>query len=120
MSPTTPYIPEPGSPVARVLDLLARNPEDDYTSGDLALKFQVKSTAWPPTLAKAKALGLVSYAATVEDEPKAWSAGPNLATWMAQRNGAASAPPPLQLQARRCAANAVVPGQACPRWTWPR
>ena len=53
MNPTA-YTPEPGSPVARVLDLLARNPEDDYTNTDLALKFQVKAAAWPPTLAKAK------------------------------------------------------------------
>lgn len=91
MNPTA-YTPEPGSPVARVLDLLARNPEDDYTNTDLALKFQVKATAWPPTLAKAKALGLVSYTATGQDEPKAWSAGPALPAWLAARNAPAPAP----------------------------
>lgn len=89
MNPTA-YTPEPGSPVARVLDLLARNPEDDYTSADLALKFQVKAPAWAPTLAKAKALGLVSYTASGEDDPKAWSAGPNLPAWVAARNGTAT------------------------------
>ena len=84
------YTPEPGSPVARVLDLLARNPEDGYSSGDLALKFQVKAAAWPPLLAKAKALGLVTYAAESEDEPKTWGAGPALAAWVAHRNAPAS------------------------------
>lgn len=96
MNPTA-YTPEPGSPVARVLDLLARNPEDDYTNTDLALKFQVKAAAWPPTLAKAKALGLVSYKAADEDDPKAWAAGPNLAAWVAARTapaGTSTTPPP--------------------------
>lgn len=87
------YSPEPGSPAARVLDLLARNAEDDYTNTDLALKFQVKSQAWPPLLAKAKALGLVAYTATSDDEPKVWSAGPNLATWMAARTALANRRP---------------------------
>lgn len=96
MNPTA-YTPEPGSPVARVLDLLARNPEDDYTSADLALKFQVMATAWAPTLAKAKALGLVSYKAAGEYDPKAWSAGPALPAWLAARTAPASTgttPPP--------------------------
>lgn len=89
---TDTYNPEPGSPAARALDLLARNPEDDYTSGDLALKFQVKATAWPPLLAKAKAAGLVTYAAAGEDDPKAWSAGPAMAAWWAARNAQAAVP----------------------------
>lgn len=84
------YTPEPAGPVARVLDLLARNPEDGYSSSDLALKFQVKAAAWPPLLAKAKALGLVTYAAESEDEPKVWGAGPALAAWVTHRNGPAS------------------------------
>lgn len=111
MNPTA-YTPEPGSPVARVLDLLARNPEDDYTNNDLALKFQVKATAWPPTLAKAKALGLVSYQSTGEDEPKAWSAGPNLPAWVAARNGTATttaAPASAAVRGKRGGARPSLP-----------
>ncbi len=93
------FHPEPGSPTARVLDLMARNPEDGYSNSDLALKFQVKSAVWPPLLAKAKAMGLVAYTAQGEDEPKVWCAGPNLAAWMAARSatpatGGAAAPSP--------------------------
>jgi len=121
MNPTA-YTPEPGSPVARVLDLLARNPEDDYTNTDLALKFQVKAAAWPPTLAKAKALGLVSYKAAGEDDPKAWAAGPNLAAWVAARTapaGTSTTPPrlPLHLRPRQRPASAVASAPNCPRLT---
>ena len=90
MKMLTPFNPEPGSPVARVLDLLARNPEDGYSSSDLALKFQVKAAAWPPLLAKARAMGLVTYTTESEDDPKVWGAGPALAAWVAARAGTAT------------------------------
>lgn len=101
------FHPEPGSPTARVLDLMARNPEDGYSNSDLALKFQVKSAAWPPLLAKAKAMGLVAYTAQGEDEPKVWCAGPNLAAWMAARSatpatGGTAAPSQAATQERKC------------------
>ena len=81
-----PYNPERGGPAARVLDLLARNPEDDYSSADLALKFQVKSMLWPQLLSRPKALDLVVYQAATEDAPKTWAAGPALAAWVAARD----------------------------------
>lgn len=54
------YNPSEGSPEARVLDLLHRNPEEDYTSADLALKFQVAAVKWGPLLAAPLAQGLVA------------------------------------------------------------
>jgi hypothetical protein len=85
------YNPEPGSPEARVLGLLARNPDEGYTNQDLALKFQVRATVWAATLAKAKSLDLVCFSDSGSDAAKVWSAGPALAAWHAARSAPAAA-----------------------------
>lgn len=91
MTPTT-YNPEPGSPADRVLDLLARNPAEDYTSSDLALKFQVPKGRWDVLLAEPVAKGLVHRGKSPGDTNVIWCAGAGLLAWAAQRkDGAASA-----------------------------
>lgn len=126
------YHPEPGSPEARVLSLLARNPDEGYTNQDLALKFQVRATAWANTLAKAKALGLVNFSDNGTDEVKVWSAGPALAAWHAagkvpvataavarsKRGGKQAQLPPLDISRLKVDVGLPVPeaGKGCSKW----
>lgn len=86
MTPIT-YNPEPGSPADRVLDLLARNPAEDYTSSDLALKFQVPKGRWDVLLAEPLAKGLVHRGKSPGDTNVIWCAGAGLLAWAAQRKG---------------------------------
>ena len=103
------YNPEPGSPEARVLGLLARNPDEGYTNQDLALKFQVRATVWATTLAKAKSLGLVCFSDSGSDAAKVWSAGPALAAWHAARGTPAAAGPPAPARRKRGGVQAQLP-----------
>lgn len=86
------YTPEPGSPADRVLELLCRNPEEDYTSSDLALKFQIPKGDWNDLLISAVANGLVHYTKARGKDGYAytWSAGANLPAWAAKRKGTAA------------------------------
>lgn len=92
------YTPEPGSPADRVLDLLARNPQEEYTSSDLALKFQVPKKTWDTLLAEPVAKGLIHREKTAADPNGWWCAGAGLRAWVAQRNGAAAPPAPASSQ----------------------
>lgn len=83
------YNPEPGGPEARVLDLLARNPAEDYSSSDLALKFQVPKAKWDVLLATAVAKGLVHRDKSPGDPNVIWCAGAQLAAWTARHGGGA-------------------------------
>lgn len=88
------YTPEPGSPADRVLDLLARNPQEEYTSSDLALKFQVPKGRWDVLLAEPVAKGLIHRDKTAADPNVIWCAGASLKAWYAQRSGT-TLPPAL-------------------------
>ena len=86
------YEPEAGSVPARVLDLFIRNPEEEFTSGDLALNYQVRSDKFSALLASAVTCGLVLYERTSASEgSKVWRAGPRLKAWAVARHEAALA-----------------------------
>lgn len=89
---STPYTPEPGSPADRVLDLLARNPQEEYSSSDLALKFQVPKAKWDVLLVEPVAKGLIHREKVAGESNIVWCAGANLKVWAAQRSGAATPP----------------------------
>ena len=88
----TDYTPEPGSPADRVLDLLARNPQEEYSSSDLALKFQVPKAKWDILLVEAVAKGLIHREKLAGESSPTWCAGAGLKVWAAQRKGAAMPP----------------------------
>lgn len=83
------YTPEPGSPADRVLELLARNLEEEYTSSDLALKFQIPKAKWEVLLVEPVGKGLIHRAKMRGESNCTWSAGANLEAWAARRSGAA-------------------------------
>jgi hypothetical protein len=86
------YEPEAGSVPARVLDLFIRNPEEEFTSGDLALKYVVRSEKFSALLAGAISCGLLRYErTTASDGSKVWRAGPHLKAWADSRDSAAVA-----------------------------
>jgi hypothetical protein len=86
------YEPEAGSVPARVLDLFVRNPDEEFTSGDLALKYVVRSEKFSALLAGAISCGLLLYErTTASDGSKVWRAGPHLKAWAASRDVAAMA-----------------------------
>lgn len=89
---STDYTPEPGSPAGRVLDLLARNPLEEYTSSDLALKFQVPKAKWDVLLVEPVAKSLIHREKVAGDSNIVWCAGANLKVWAARRSGAAVPP----------------------------
>lgn len=88
----TDYTPEPGSPADRVLDLLARNPQEEYSSSNLALKFQVPKAKWDILLVDAVAKGLIHREKLAGESSPTWCAGAGLKVWAAQRKGAAMPP----------------------------
>lgn len=57
---TRPYTPNPASVVSRVIDYFARNPDEELTSADVALKFQILPGSVGPTLAAAVRAGLLT------------------------------------------------------------
>ena len=86
------YEPEAGSVPARVLDLMIRNPEEEFTSSDLALKYQVRSDKFSALLAGAISCGLLLFERTSAAEAsKTWRAGPRLKAWAVTRHEAALA-----------------------------
>jgi len=100
MKDKTPYEPEARSVPARVLDLFSKNLHEVYTSGDLALKFQVRAEQFSEVLAPCVLHGLLVYAREVGDTVKTWRATAKLQAWAAARQGTAPqsaralAPPP--------------------------
>lgn len=100
----TPYTPEPGSLPARVLALFLRQPDEHFTSGDLALKFQVQAGKFKAALERPVAHGLLVYGRTDDDPNSAqvWHTGRRFAAWAATQEPAAPPPPPAPgTQARR-------------------
>lgn len=83
--PALPYKPEPGSLTERLLQLLARNPEDVYRTGDLAAKFTVNSIAIQNALAVPRAKTIVSYTHD-DDGARVWQATPALMTLLRGEN----------------------------------
>lgn len=94
MSTPTPYAPEPGSLPARVLELFKRAPDEHYTSGDLALKFQVQAAKFKAALEPATNRGLLAYGRTSSDPegPQVWHAGEKFAAWHKGQQQPAAAP----------------------------
>jgi hypothetical protein len=86
------YEPEAGSVPARVLDLFIRMPDEEFTSGDLALKYVVRAEKFSALLAGAISCGLLRYERTTgSDGGKVWRAGPHLKAWADSRGSAAVA-----------------------------
>jgi hypothetical protein len=98
-APAAPYNPAPGTLVERVLLLLARNPEAEYSHKDLADELEAGSTGWLKTMKLAIEAGYCKYlpGEGVRD-PGVWLAGARLAQWYAGWQLAAelakAAPPP--------------------------
>ena len=87
--PFAPYEPEAGSMQARVLALFVKNAEEEYTSSDLALKFQLRADRFTAALATPVKHGLLVYMRSHAEEPKTWRAGPNLHAWAGARDAQA-------------------------------
>lgn len=87
--PAAAYEPEPGSVPARVLDLFVRNPEEEFTSGDLALKYQIRAEKFTALLASAISCGLLLHERTsLSETTRVWRAGPRLKAWAAAHGAA--------------------------------
>lgn len=93
MNKPTPYTPEPGSLPARVLDLFKRQPDEHFTSGDLALKFQVQAAKFKAALEAPLGRQLLVYGRSPDDVegPQVWHIGPAFRAWLATQ-APASAP----------------------------
>ena len=101
---TPPYIPEPGSLPARVLDLFSRNVDEYFTSSDLALKFQAPANSMKARLEAPLHYGLLRFEKESSEDKPAWCVGPKFAAWRAQQLAAnpkpAAAPQPARHDAR--------------------
>jgi hypothetical protein len=85
-NPPPAYEPEPGSLPWRVLELFTRVPEEEYTSSDLALKFQIKSNGFTAMLEAPVRHGLLVHQMDAGgDGIKVWRTGPKFAPWLAAR-----------------------------------
>ena len=84
---TTTYTPEPGSLPARVLDLFKRQPDEHFTSGDLALKFQVQAAKFKAALEAPTNHKLPVYGRLADDAegPQVWRTGAKFAAWLANQ-----------------------------------
>lgn len=113
-----PYEPEPGSLQARVLDLFARNQEENFTASDLALKFDVSSQGLQARLDACINRGLLCYGRFENDTSKSWYIGPNFAAWHAARASArasqAAAPAPAPMVAKGSGARDPAPRAVVP------
>lgn len=79
------YRPEPGSLAQRVIDLVARNQEEEYTTRDLVTKFEIQSPSVSALLATPVSHGLLRFERTdPADATKSWRAGPLLKEWLEQ------------------------------------
>ncbi len=96
-----PYQPEPGSLPARVLALFARQPDEHFTSGDLALKFVVQAAKFKAALQPAVAAQLLAYSKVDEDGPSVWHTTPQFAAWLAKTAPATPAAEPAAKTAQR-------------------
>lgn len=87
-SPTTApdYLPEAGCVADRVLDLFIRQPDEEYTSGDLALKFQLRPGSFQACLAAPMNHGLLVHQADAGEKEKVWRAGPRFTAWLQARS----------------------------------
>jgi hypothetical protein len=78
------YKPDAGSLAARVIDVVSRNQDDDYTSRDIAVKFNVVSSSVQALLHSHMSHGLLSFERSdTEGVGKVWRAGANLREWLA-------------------------------------
>lgn len=86
MTTTTLYNPEAGCVADRVLDLFRRQPDEEYTSSDLALKFELRPGAFTPLLAAPVNHGLLVHMPSPGDTTKVWRIGPKFMAWNEARN----------------------------------
>lgn len=98
---TPPYIPEPGSLPARVLDLFSRNVDEYFTSSDLALKFQAPANSMKARLEAPLHYGLLRFEKKSSEDKPAWCVGPKFAAWRAQQLTANPKPAVAPQPARR-------------------
>ena len=101
------YNPEAGCVADRVLDLFRRQPEEEYTSGDLALKFEIRKSAFTSLLEVPTRHGLLVYAPVAGDDGKVWRIGPKFMAWHEARTANVNAPNSVFDAARK----ARVPGK---------
>ena len=89
MSKPTTYAPEPGSLPARVLELFKRQPDEHFTSGDLALKFQVQAAKFKAALEAPATRQLLVYGRSPDDPDGAqvWHTGPAFKAWLEAQGG---------------------------------
>lgn len=95
--------PEAASLADRVLQLFARMLGEEYSSAELALKFQVPAAKFPKLLEEPVQLGLLAFSATEAGGAKVWHEGPHFRAWLAQQQattGTAS-PPPVASAAKK-------------------
>lgn len=112
MSKPTIYLPEPGSLPARVLELFKRQPDEHFTSGDLALKFQVQAGKFKAALEAPVNKHLLVYGRSPDDPDGAqmWHAGPGFKDWLATQNSTpAPAPAPAATRGKRGGARNQLP-----------
>jgi hypothetical protein len=82
-APARAFAPIEGSLCDRVLKLVARMPDEEWTTGDLAQKFDVPSNSVHALLKAAVAHDLLRFSMSPGDITKCWRAGPAFAAWAA-------------------------------------
>jgi hypothetical protein len=88
------YVPVEGSLCDRILKLCARMPDEEWTSADLAKKFEVTGSSVTALLATARSHGLLRFEASDEAPAvKCWSVGPAFAAWQLEREARDAAGP---------------------------
>lgn len=105
------YTPEPGSLPDRVLALFKRQPDEHFTSGDLALKFQVQAAKFKAALEAPTNHQLLVYSrpAGEAEGPQVWHTGPKFKAWLTAQQPAAEPAKAAPQRARRGGARNQLP-----------
>jgi hypothetical protein len=118
--PSHAYQAAPGGLAERILMMMAANAGEYYTSGDLALKYDLNPSMIGSVLQSARLHGLVDLRGQRGETDRVWVALPPLQTWAQARRAsqpaAAQAPAPAPVPAAEPgAAGAATPPAAAPK-----